>query len=58
MTKPLVEKCVDCGNVLKKNYKKNKHHFRCNKCWFNYKEKISLAPIKLPLKLKTTGIKL
>jgi hypothetical protein len=25
--------CVDCSNILPKN---NKHHFRCEKCYFEW----------------------
>ena len=36
MVKRLVTKCVDCGNGLKKNPRKNLHHFRCDRCWLKY----------------------
>lgn len=32
-----VENCIDCRCKLSKNHK---HHFRCNKCWFENKSKI------------------
>ena len=34
--KPLVKKCVDCRNHLSFNSRRNKHHFRCDKCWLKY----------------------
>ena len=29
----LVKRCVDCGKELGI---KNKHHFRCKTCWYEY----------------------
>ena len=52
MTRAIIRKCLDCRRQLSPNNRKNKHHFRCEKCWFKFQEENALAPIQLPLKDK------
>ena len=52
MVKRLVERCLDCKKILSKYSKYNNHHFRCDKCWYKYRDKLSLMEIKLPSKVR------
>lgn len=36
MTLRIVSKCIDCKQILSPNPRRNKHHFRCDKCWLEY----------------------
>ena len=47
-----LERCLDCKKILSKYSKYNNHHFRCDKCWYKYRDKLSLMEIKLPLKVR------
>jgi len=43
-----VKNCIDCGNILKRFHI---HHFRCDKCWYDYKCKLALGPIEIKKRL-------